>query len=354
MIRIKREHLLQTLESVQPGLSVRDILEQSSCFVFRKSMVMTYNEEIACRRSIDFKLNGAVQAEPLLKVLRKLAEEDIALEVTEGELVVHGKKRKAGIRMEQDITLPIDHVDNPDEWHPLHEEFADAVYIVQQCASKDASEFNLTCLHITSKFIEAFDNYQAIRYRLKTGMKTPALVKQGSIKNITALGMTEFSETDTWLHFRNPSGLIMSCRRYVSEAEGFLDLTNALKADGVPANLPKGLVEACDRADIFSSENKDENQVTVELRPGKLRVKGVGVSGWYSEIKSLKYDGPALTFMIGPKLLIELTKRYNECEITEEKLKVNGGKFIYVTSLGQVEETATTKKKKSKKTEDEE
>lgn len=331
---VNRENLLSQLELVQPGLSPREIVEQSSCFIFKAGTVQTYNDEIACSHKCDLKLTGAVQAAPLMAVLRKLAEEELEVEQTEGELILKGKKRRAGIRMEKDILLPIDSVEQPGSWKALPEDFGDAIQIVEQCAGKDESKFTTTCIHIHPKYVEAFDNYQASRYKVKTGFTQETLVRRDSLKHITTLGMTEFSETETWVHFRNSSGLTLSCRRFIEE---YPPLDKILDVHGTKATLPKGLAEAADKAEIFSSENADNNQVTVELRPGKLRITGQGTSGWYSEIKNLSYEGTPISFTIAPKLLMALTQKHNECEIAEERLKVDGGRFIYVTCLGKVE-----------------
>lgn len=336
MKRVKREDLLQDLESVQAGLSTRDIIAQSSCFVFKDGEVFTYNDETACRKKCKLGITGAVPAAPFFAMLRKLGEEEIDLSVNDGVLRLMGKRRGAGIRMDTEIMLPIETVEKPKKWFPLHEDFIDAVQIVQECAGTDASKFYTTCLHLHSKWVEACDGSQVTRYKVKTGFVTPALVRREAIKNIISLGVTEFSETDTWMHFRNPSGLVLSCRRYV---ENYPDLAPLLEVtDAAPAVLPKGLGEAADKADVFSSENSEDNHVTVELRPGKLRIRGEGISGWYTEVKKMKYNGPAHTFCISPKLLVELTERHNECVISSSRLKVDGGKFQYVTCLGKVGE----------------
>lgn len=339
MIRVNREELLGKLESVQPGLAPREIVEQSSCFVFKGSTVMTYNDEVACRLPTGFKIKGAgaVQAQPLLAILRKLQEEEIEIETDAEFFRVKGKRRTAGIRMEQEVLLPIDSVDEPGEWKALHDDFSDAISIVQECAGKDESQFWVTCIHLHPKWVEACDNFQITRYKLKTGLTGPTLVRSSSIKHIISLGMTEFSETESWLHFRNPDGLVFSCRRYV---EDFPDMSRFLECAGQEVALPKGLGEAVEKAEIFSSENADSNQVRVELRPGKLKIKGTGVSGWYSETKKMRYDGKPMSFLITPKLLLEITKRHNECQIDAgaERLKVDGGKFTYVACLGKEDE----------------
>lgn len=335
-IRVEREKFLQVLETVQPGLSPREIVEQSSSFVFKGGRVITFNDEVACSRTSGLPLDftGAVQAAPLLTLLGKLVEEELELQIGEGELLVLGKKRKAGIRMEATITLPVDSVEQPTEWQQLPEDFSDAVDMVQQCASKDESQFALTCVHLHPRWMEACDNFQITRYKLVTGVVKACLVRKEALRHITGLGMTKFAETETWLHFSGPSELQLSCRRYT---EQYPDLAAYLKVeDGQPLTLPKGLAEATEKAQIFSAENPDNDQVLVELRPQKLRIKGQGNSGWFSEVKTIAYDGPELSFLISPKLLTELTKRVNDCEISKDRLKVSGGKWIYLSCLGKV------------------
>lgn len=331
MIRINREDFLQSLELVQPGLSPREIVEQSSCFAFSKGKVMTFNDEIACRHKVSAKFTGAVHAIPLLAILRKLSEDELQLELADSELILHGKRRQTGIRMEKELLLRISDVEMPEEnaWKQIPEDFLDAVGIVHQVASRDESTFTMTCIHITPKWIEASDNDQITRYNIKTGIG-PTLVRSSSIKHILALGVTEFCLTETWMHFRSSNGLCISCRRYEEE---YHDLSPFLKMEGDVIVLPKGLAEAADKAEVFSAENTDTNQVKVTLKPGKLRIKGTGVTGWYSESKSIKYDGVPMTFMISPKLLSEITKRHNKCRISKKHLMVDGGKFVYCTCL---------------------
>lgn len=233
--------------------------------------------------------------------------------------------------MERDVLLPIESVDLPKKWKPLHEDFTDAVGIVQECASKDQSAFTFTCIHIHPNFMEACDNLQITRYKLDTGVEKPFLVRRDSLKHVPSFDFTEFGETDTWIHFRSASGLIMSCRRFM---EKFEDLGSFLKDKGTPTVLPKALSEAAKRCQVFSSENSDSDLVLIELRSGRLKVKGEGASGFHMELKRLKYEGPPMKFRISPNLLVELLKRHTDCEISKKhRLIVNGGKFTYCACL---------------------
>lgn len=351
-MRVNREDLLGQLESVQPGLSPKELVEQSSCFAFKNGKVFTFNDEVACQRQTSLKkFTGAVAAAPLLALLQKLPNDELELEPSNGKLLVNAKRRQAGVRMEQDVLLPIDAVEAPNEWSKLHDDFAEAVDMAQQCAGHDETEFKITCVHIHPKWVEASDNFQITRYRLKTGFTEGILVRHSSIKHIVTLGMTEFSLTDAWVHFKNPSGLILSCRRYL---DSFPDLGKYLLVEGTKTTLPKGLMDAVDKADIFAAENKDNHYVQVELRPGKLRIRGEGSLGWYSEVTRIKYNGEALQFHISPKLLVQLAERHNEVLVSENRLKVDGGKYVYLTVVGKVKGNGNDKSKKGKREKGEE
>lgn len=335
MQTVNRETLLNQLESVQSGLSARELVEQSSCYVFKDGIVMTYNDEIACHQKCSLKLTGAVQAAQFKDLLHKLKEDNIQVEAKATELMIKGKGRRAGIRMEADVLLPIDSVERPEKWKDLNEDFLEAVKLVQSCASSDDSEFALICIHIHPEWVEACDNFQITRVPMKTGVKASTLVKRDALKHVVALDMTEFCETESWMHFRNPSGLVLSCRRYV---EDYPNLGPLLDVKGTKATLPRGLGDAADKASVFSADTSDDNQVRIELRPGKLRIRGQGASGWYQEQKKINYKGPALAFLIAPELLIEITKKHNDCLISSTALMVDSGRFQYVSCLGAIEE----------------
>jgi hypothetical protein len=294
---------------------------------------MTYNGEVACWCKLPVEFEGAITAAPLLSLLEKLAEDELEINVGDGELLVKGRGREAGVRMQAEVVLPIDAVERPTGWQPLHEDFCEAINTVAACAGKDDSGgFFVTCVHITPTHVEACDNWQIARYPLDTPIKEKALVKRDHIKHIVDLDMTKVSETKNWIHFKNPSGLVLSCRRYVDE---FPDLSPFLDCTGRPATLPGSLGDAVDKAQIFSADNAQNDNVTIEIRPDKMRISGRGASGWYKEQRSIKYDGPPIQFMIAPKILTEISKRHTDCILAKGRLKVEGGKFTYVTCLSE-------------------
>jgi hypothetical protein len=261
-----------------------------------------------------------------------MPEEMIEITTGENELLIKGIKRRSGIPMEHEITLPMDEVEFPedDEWKPLPDEFGEASETVRQCASQDENFPAVTCVHITKRFLEACDNYQMSRYRLRTGFENEALIRGSSIIHVGTLTMNEFAEKESWVHFRNPTWLILSCRRY---AENFPDLNPVLEVNGTITTLPQGMEAAADMARIFSSSNAENDQIEIRLRKNKLIVVGEGTSGWYKESSRIQYTGPDLAFRIAPNLLKEAISRSLDCELGNGRLKISVGRLTYVTTL---------------------
>jgi hypothetical protein len=338
-VRLNRAEFLQGLESVQAGLSAKELVDQCNSFVFKGGRVVTFNDEVGCRwkSGLPKEITGAVQAVPLLKLLRQLPEDEIGVEVKGGEFVVTGKRKQSGVAMDAEILLPLDGLQPPGDWEELHEDFAEAVSIAKDCTGTDEQKFVLTCVRLHPKWVEATDNYQAMRFRMRTGLSEPTMVRASAIKHVVDLGMTKVSLTENWVHFKNPAGLVLSVRRhaeeYATDLKGFFVAEN-----GKPAVLPKGLAQACETAEIFSAENADNNVLKVELRAGKLRLRGRGVSGWYAEVRKCKYTGPDMAFLISPRILAKIAERYNDCLVSGNRIVVNSGSFSYMSCLGAVDE----------------
>lgn len=329
-IRINRQNLLQCLESVSPGLASREVIQQSTCVVFYKDRVFTFNDEIACSRETPLKgFEGAVKAKPLLDLLSKLKEDEIEIDFTEEEFLVRGKGKKAGIRKEMEVLLPVDAVETPETWKAVPADFNEAISIVSACASSEESQFVLTCVNLTPTHVESTDRYQIARYPIETGLEAPMLVRAESIKKIVSLDMTEFSETPSWIHFRNSTGLVLSCRRYLEE---FPDLSRFLNSeDTSPVVLPGGLAEVVALAEVFSVENTTGNVIAVDLRQDRVVFEGEGASGWYKEMKKITYAGDPIRFIISPKLLLEVTKKSNNCSVGPGRLCISAARFFYFT-----------------------
>jgi hypothetical protein len=339
--KVDKEKFLSKLEEVLPGLAKSEIVDQATCFVFKSGKVITYNEEVACKANsgLPKEAQGAVQSGKFLEMLRRLPDVIVDIEFTKKEIKVIGRNKYYKQTIEHQVLIPVDVVKTPENWTKIDSNFSHGVSIVQNCATKNESAFTLTCLHIHPKWIEAFDNSQMARYEVKTKVTSPFLVKRDSIKFLggNAYDLKYIAESDRYLHFKTRGRTIISILRYVSEASEYQNLSDVFKMKGSRVTFPKNLKDAAELANIASSENSDNNLVTVELRAGKLRIIGQGDQVYYEQRMKTKYGGPELKFKISPGMLIEILTRETDCEIKDGKhLKVVGENWTYVACLEDI------------------
>ena len=333
-MKIPREDLLSQLESVEPGLSNKDIIEQGRHFIFLKDRIVTFNDQISCTMATTLDIRGAVRAQNFLGMLRQMREEDVEVVQNSKTITLKGKNKRTRIYVDKEIEIlkHIETIEKPTKWKSLPEEFCEAIEITAACVSKKASDYTSTCVHLHPDYLEASDNVQVTRYPLKLKLKRPILIVGECLKHVAEAEVTHFSQGNSWIHFRNPRGLIISCR--LSSDEDYPDLSGSFDVSGKKAVLPKGLVEAAKRAQMFSSENVEKDRVIISLRPGRMLIKGEGISGDHKEGRKINYKGHEIEFLISPSILIDIVTRHNECKISEDFLKIDTGSYVYVTCLG--------------------
>ena len=131
-MKVDRVEFIICLASVSPGLSPREVLEQSNSFIFSDGDVITFNDEIMARspcKKVGF--DAAVASSDFLKMLAKFPDKEIDIERRKGDVVIKGTRRTAGVTCDTNLLLPFASVPAPDAWKKLrprtwgHRLFAD-------------------------------------------------------------------------------------------------------------------------------------------------------------------------------------------------------------------------------------
>lgn len=341
---IAKEELLRAARSVVPGLSPREVVEQQDSLVFKKGRIVTFNDQVFCRAPSGLPKDFptiVVKAKKFIGQLGRLPDSEVKLSVEDKVLVVTGKRRKLRFRGETEVLLPIDTLTIPKDeaWRKVPSDFAEAVGIVGESASTDASAQRFTCVHIHPTHMEACDGDQATRYTMKTGVKKPILVKRDALRYVPNTDPTHFAEVEGWLMFRNPDNLIIGCHRY---AEEYDNLDRLFGYTGTKTTLPKLLSTEVALAAEFSKEDADNPRVRIDLKAGWMRITGVGDSGEYEATKKVRYDGPPMSFLVLPNLLTAVLKLATDCEIDTKHyhLIVRGDNYSFVASFDKATKKA--------------
>ena len=324
---------IEAITQVKPGLSSKDNLEQSSSVIFKDGMLFSYNDEIAIRHPLDFEIeDGAIPAKELLKILTRLKEDEITIEMKDEEIRFKGKRANAGVRREIEIQLPIDETKPPKKFTDLPENFLDAVSFCLGTISNDISAPLLHNLSIQEDSIQSSDNYRISIFDLSEEMK-PFLLPASSARQLLSYNPSQYAiDKAGFVHFKTDKGSIFSCR--TSEGE-FKDLRKNTKVDGVKLNLPSKMEELLDIAGTFieGGVGDTDGNVDVSIKDNWLLIKGQSESGWATAKERIKYTDDPIEFMISCQSLLAILGDTTQAELTEKVLVFEGEGFTYLTCI---------------------
>ena len=334
-MKLNKTDLQRALETVKPGLANKEMIEHSTSFAFIGGRVVTYNDEISLSHPVEgLEIEGAIHAEELYKLLSKLKKDEIEIVVEGNQILLKASSRSnAGMVLQQDIKLPLEEIGDIGKWKSLPEDFTRLISFAMSSCSRDMSKPVLTCVHVSKEgLIEGSDGFRITRCTMEEGMPVKDfLLPSSSAAELDKLKPTKIAEGKGWIHFQTAEGTQMSCRIFEDE---FPDVSKYLEVEGIEVTFPRTIVDALDRASIFSKRDHflDEH-VTVVIADNRVKLKSKSLTGWLEEEINMKFTDSPISFDITPYLLREILEETLTCVICEDRLKFEGAGWVYVTIL---------------------
>lgn len=324
--------LYDELRSLSPGLTTKEVLEQSSCLAFDKGWIHSFNDEIHCRRKSPIRMRGAVPGQVLLNAVRSYDAREIEIQVQANRLVLNDGHVRQSIAYHPEVALAYGKAESPKSWKSLPEGFAKGLTEVLKCCGKDESQYTSTCVHFHPEFIEACDNHQGARYAIRLGLDSDFIVRGASLKQALKLRPTKFCLTANWLHFADDIGAVFSCRRDLHDYE---PLDELLDAKGVAFSWPPEIARIAKEALHLAKLRLFSNEVTVTLDNGTLSVSVDTEGHEFSTSLPTEYTGPNRVFTMGPLLLTQMTgSRRSNWILGENRMLWKQGPLSYVVATG--------------------
>lgn len=321
--KIDKNDLMKALTAVKPGLSNKEIVIQSTSFVFKDGYVITYNDDIAMINPVTITDEFAIQADLFLNFLSKVKDEQITLTVENKELKINGKKFKAGISIE-DVDMPLDNLDNieEDDWTDLPEHFLHYAKMAAMVCGKDLDRPLFHNVHMNYGVVEGCDNNRMTICDFKDNYFNNILTPADSILKLCNYNVTQYFASDSWLSFRTEDGLIFSCRLYDEDYPELQEIIDSKTNEEEPfvIELPSELDDVLPRAYFFSKSGKDDIEtIALKFENDILKVKGKNESGWFSEEIIMDYEYTKLMFNINPLFLKSVMKTTTTVQFYDEE-----------------------------------
>lgn len=337
---MKREDLLNALTIVKPGLTTKEMSEQSTSFGFIGDRVVTYNDEISISTPVDglhMILSGAVKAEELFDLLSKIKEEEIEIQQEENQIIITAGKAQAGLVLEQEVKMPLEDMGSTKKvWHAMPVNFPEAINFTLPSISKDQSRPILQCINIQKKgYVESTDNIRLSRYDLQSPVPFDFKIPGNICKELKKYETDRIAEGTGWMHFKSKkSKTIFSCRTYKGEFPNLNTILN-LK-NGRDFKLPKSLESILERAIVFAEQKTEESTIEtidVFINENTMEVKSENKYGWFKEKTKIKHFEKPFKFSINPTHLKYIAKKLESCTLFDNCMKFSGENWESVVAL---------------------
>lgn len=326
--KIKRQLFIDALTKVKPGLANKEIVEQSTHFIFDDDKLWTYNDRITIMQKFKSGLVGAVKAEHFYKLLSKFPDDEITISTEPGKINIEGNNRKTSIKIDPDVKItPLSvPATNSQKWETLPENFDDAIAFSAFSASRNMIRPELCCLYIAQGFAIGCDTFRGTKYKLTSKINQEFLLPATAAVDLAKYNPVKVLVDGGWLHFINNENTVFSCRT-VSDVEYPEQIWDFFEVDGEEIILPEDFLQAIDRAQIMITADFDLDQVvTLIMADNQITCKSEGDYGNFEEWAKINYPGEELKINVHPVLLKEILKHL-QTMIVGDRLLFKGESF---------------------------
>ena len=326
---IQQTEILTALGKALPGIeSGNSLIEGADTFVFDgKGTVRSYNDTISVSvTSVALMgLVGAVKAQDLFKVLKRVSESDIQFEIEDDKWKIKsGRGRSKLTRFADNLSQFLECVDTDrTEWVPLPSDFLDALRLCYISGNKAQKR---GC-YVENNILFSTDNQVLNRYVFAPEIPVGDLyLDDPAVHEIIKLGaFTSVNIGQGWIHFKTEDDVILSAKlkdRTDYPVEGIRSYYQNVD-EAVPAiktTLPAGIQFSADRVSIFSEEVEKATVAEITLSAEGIHLQSYRVSGGQEE--DLPWTTPVdlptpLSALVDPGFLIEAATKAPNLSVFE-------------------------------------
>lgn len=323
-IEVNRMEVLSRIENAMVAVMAAPILEQSNAVVFENGELISFNGEILTRQPSPFGMGvtGAIPAADLVQVFKRFPDEVLQVETKEGELIIRGKKRSAGMRMMAEVLLPYKNVPEAGKFGTFSKKLIERIRQASGACGKDETNPRSTHVHVTENMVEATDGFRYFRANFPTGLEREFLIHSAIIGSISKHSLQEISISDEgWIHFKTTGDLKISCICNILDYYGRKIFDDIMKAEGKDIELPENMDDILSRAEIMepsiTATGKADSRVEISLSDNRLVIMSEKENGWFKEQKKVSYSGPAFTFCINPAFLRQMLSKTKKMRVSD-------------------------------------
>ncbi|MFP4018665.1 MAG: hypothetical protein ACLFUH_05400 [Bacteroidales bacterium] len=329
---MKTQELIHALSVVKPGLGDKEVIDQTTAFIFADDRVVAYNDEIFISHPITSTgIEGAVKAEELYEFLNKVKKDEIEMSVEEDQLFLKAGRSKVWMKLQTEVSIP-DPIN--EQWIDLPKGFMNILKFVSIACSKNAATPALTCIHLREDGVaEATDRYRICQQEID--FEQELLLPIDIIQTVAQIEPTMISIKDDWIYFTNEEDTIITCRKFTAEFPDIDEIIEKVsEKEFVEIKFPKTFNEIIERAIIFSKKDYvyDEH-LEVHLEKNLITIKSESDYAKFEESTKAIYKGEETKFHIIPKIFQDVVQNADAIYLNDRMIKFEGTDWAYFGSV---------------------
>jgi DNA polymerase III sliding clamp (beta) subunit (PCNA family) len=345
-MEVNREDLLDVLNLVRPGLSQKEIVEQSNHFIFNKDEILAYNDELLISYPFDIELQCTVDASLFLKLISRMNSETVSIELKKDRLEVWNAKTSAHIPIvkESEIFEYITKVTNglaDADWHRLSQDFIDGLRLCAFSAETDRVLGTLTCVRVEGEDIMSGSKIRVSWYKMDKKVDEDFYIEAALIQELYKYeDISSYTLSKAWAHFKSESGVTFSARRVIpldllpfrEPFEGF--------PTGVRIKIPADLRSSIETVNIVNEgETGADKLVMLVIDNDKITCKAETTKGAiFEEVsfgKPVELD-KTIQLTIRPDFLIDVLEKATYMYFSDRMILFKRQAFQHAACLIEV------------------
>jgi hypothetical protein len=342
-MEVNREDLLDVLNLVRPGLSQKEVIEQSNHFIFNKDEILAYNDELLISYPFDIELQCTVDASLFLKLISRMTSATVFIELKGVKLEVWNEKTSAHIPIVQESEI-FEYIQNVSKgladanWHRLSQDFIDGLRLCAFSAGTDRTDGTITCVRVEGKDIMSGSKSRVSWYQMDKEAEEDFYIEATLIEELSKYeDVSSYTLSAAWAHFKSESGVTFSARRVIPlELLPFREPFEGFPT-GVRIRIPADLRSSIETVNIVNEgEPGADKSVMLIIDDKMITCRAETKKGTISDMASFDKPiniGDQVQLSINPIFLMDVLERATFMYFSDDAILFKRQAFQHLTML---------------------
>jgi len=314
-MKFNRKQLLEVIDIVKPAVAKREIVQQQTHLIFTGTNLCATNGSIMISHPLPSEFVSSIKSDDLIKILQSSSSDEVEINLDKDKVRIVTPDTKAKLSVMLDERDKVEELikslsDEMSDWKFLPEDFSDALWLCAFSASKNQTDLVLTSVFVNGEDVSTTDKVRTSWYKMKEGVDK-MLISAVDALELSNLTVSEYCESDNWLHFKTENEATFSCRKVMGDHLPLVSLFSLIDSGSTIFTLPSEFKTAIESTYVMLDNVKTDPTKTVSVlfKKGEIICKAEQERGSLEKIIKTEYEGEEKEFHVNPYFLSQVLEK---------------------------------------------